>query len=347
MVMRAVGHGVVPVGVIALLSCLGPVRAGATTRPIARQQGAPIRLDAPATPRRLPAPPSPYPTRLRIWGAQRAPTPGPTRVYGRTTSGCIAGAVALPNRGEGFLRQRPWRHTAFGHPDLVDYVERLGEAAARADLGALAIGDMAQPRGGAFPRGHLSHQTGLDVDIAYPVRPASDGGRFPALTGPAGQHAAGPKADPRAVESLLRLAAADPRVDRIFVAADLKQLLCRTVASDRGFLAVLRPWQGHEAHFHVRLKCPQDSPECRPNEPLVTIPDTCEDLARGWKGARTRLAFAELVASESASYARDLPRACRLMPAAQSDGTPPITSPRPGRMPMASYQAPRTPRSLP
>jgi penicillin-insensitive murein endopeptidase len=116
------------------------------------------------------------------------------------------------------------------------------------------------------------------------------------------------------MEALLRLAAADERVDRIFVGAKIKRHLCRTAVGDRRFLEVLRPWLGHEQHFHVRLKCPANSPECRPNEPVSSIPDDCQAVSGWWKTAHVPAAFAEWRASERAAYARDLPEACHVLP---------------------------------
>jgi penicillin-insensitive murein endopeptidase len=247
----------------------------------------------------------------------------------------------------GFIRRRPWRRTAFGHPDLVDYIERLGEATRRAELGSLVVGDMALPRGGAFAHGHRSHQTGLDVDIAYQTLPENGSLRPIVTVGSSMERMPSLPRDPRLFETLLRLAAADARVDRIFVAAGIKQLLCRSVTGDRGFLAVLRPWQGHERHFHVRLKCPADSPDCHPNEPATAVPDSCEDLARGWKNASARTAFAEFFAAERASYVRDLPHACRLLPELPRDMALLPSRHALRRMSVAARRALRSPHASP
>src|SRR4051812_2998488 len=59
----------------------------------------------------------------------------------------------------------PPRH--YGHPDLIGFVGDLGRAAAAARLGTVAVGDMAQPRGGPMSSGHVSHQGGLDVDVWF------------------------------------------------------------------------------------------------------------------------------------------------------------------------------------
>jgi penicillin-insensitive murein endopeptidase len=316
-VMAGRAHGVVILATACALALGGMTRI-AHGRTCARHAAAapaspdwdmpPVTADTRATPFGLP-PASRKP--IAAWGAQQTPAPGPARVYGRTTSGCIAGAVALPDRGDGFVRQRPGARTGFGHPDLIAYVGRLGEAARAAGLGALRIGDLSLPRGGVYLHNHSSHQTGLDVDISFwglaQSRAAGPPRALPAS-------AASPTWAGRRIESLLRLAAADERVDRIFVGARIKERLCRTAAGDRSFLDVLRPWLGHEDHFHVRLKCPADSPGCHPNQPISSIPDDCEALSRWWKTANVPVAFARWQASERAAYARDLPPACQVLP---------------------------------
>ena len=30
----------------------------------------------------------------------------------------------------------------------------------------------------------------------------------------------------------------------------------------------LRPWFGHDAHFHIRLRCPDDGKQCSPQAPI-------------------------------------------------------------------------------
>jgi penicillin-insensitive murein endopeptidase len=279
---------------------------------------------------------TPFATQAAIWRVQRTPAPGPARVFGRTTSGCLAGAIALPVRGEGFVRRNPRRPTGFGHPDLVAYVKRLGEAARHAGLGGLLVGDMSLPRGGLYLQGHASHQTGLDVDIGF--RTSSDvaedhasGGSRPSPASTLVLPQAG-----RHLVTLLRLAAADERVDRIFVAAKIKRRLCRTVVGDRRFLEVLRPWTGHEHHFHVRLKCPVDSPGCRPNEPITSIPDDCEALLHWWRTANVASAFAEWRASERATYVRDLPSTCQMLAGPAERASPPeraLAAQRPTELP--------------
>jgi penicillin-insensitive murein endopeptidase len=66
---------------------------------------------------------------------------------------------------------------------------------------------------------------------------------------------------------LIRTAARDPDVERIFVNAAIKKALCREAGLDRDWLGKVRPWSGHDYHFHIRIFCPPDSPQCKPQPP--------------------------------------------------------------------------------
>jgi penicillin-insensitive murein endopeptidase len=201
------------------------------------------------------------------WASAAAPTPGPARVIGRHESACISGAVELPLQGPGFQAVDVSRRRYFGHPALVDFAVDLGRAVYTAGLGTMLVGDMAQPRGGPMSFGHVSHQGGLDVDIWFRL----DVGPLPVarrdgLAQPLVVDARTGQID-RALwtarqAELVRLAALDPRVSRVFVGAALKRDLCERVWPDRGWLRVVRPWPGHDDHLHVRLSCPADSPDC-------------------------------------------------------------------------------------
>jgi penicillin-insensitive murein endopeptidase len=64
--------------------------------------------------------------------------------------------------------------------------------------------------------------------------------------------------------AVIRAAAKDPQVARIFVNAAIKKALCRDAGSDRSWLGKVQPWWGHDFHFYVRFVCPSDSAECKP-----------------------------------------------------------------------------------
>ena len=67
--------------------------------------------------------------------------------------------------------------------------------------------------------------------------------------------------------ALIKTAAQDPQVQRIFVNPAIKKALCREAGTDRAWLSKVRPWWGHDYHFHVRIRCPADSPDCKAQDP--------------------------------------------------------------------------------
>ena len=86
--------------------------------------------------------------------------------------GCLQGGVPLPITGKTWQVMRLSRNRNWGHPELVKFLERFAPLAAKATgWHGILVGDMAQPRGGPLPFGHLSHQIGLDVDIWFMPMP--------------------------------------------------------------------------------------------------------------------------------------------------------------------------------
>jgi penicillin-insensitive murein endopeptidase len=77
---------------------------------------------------------------------------------------------------------------------------------------------------------------------------------------------------------LLQLAAGFEAVERIFVNPVIKQALCQQ-SLGAPWLRKLRPWWGHDAHFHVRLRCPTGDAECHVQEPLPSGDGCGADLA--------------------------------------------------------------------
>lgn len=219
------------------------------------------------------------------------PSPSPARVIGLPWAGCIAGAATLPWRRTGYEVLRPEEHRYFGDPATVRFVERLGRRAQAAGLPMFYVGDMAQPLGGPMPAQHVSHQSGVDVDIWLTLdtdsRLSIAARRTlepPPMVLP-DQSAIDPRLFGPGQVRLLRLAASDPAVDRIFVNPAIKLALCEGYGGagrgDQSWLHRIRPWYGHEAHFHVRLKCPADSPLCR-SQPPVPAGDGCEPAIFAW-----------------------------------------------------------------
>jgi penicillin-insensitive murein DD-endopeptidase len=228
------------------------------------------------------------------WSHASHPSPGGAEAIGSAARGCLAGAVMLPSEGPGYEAIRLSRGRYYGPPDTVDFVEGLGLRAAASGLPRVYVGDMAQPRGGPLPFGHASHQTGLDVDIWFNLAPktllvpaAREQVELPSMLLPS-WHAVDRKRFGSRQITLLHLAAADPRVDRIFVNPVIKAALCHAARpSDRAWLHRLRPWFGHDDHFHVRLRCPSDSPECEAQAPIPPG-DGCDATLASWVRGQRR-----------------------------------------------------------
>jgi penicillin-insensitive murein DD-endopeptidase len=210
----------------------------------------------------------------RVFGSESTPAPGPPEAIGSYERGCLEGGVELPADGPNWQVMRPSRHRAWGHPFLITLLERLAQKLpAEAGWPGLLVGDIAQPRGGPMLTGHGSHQIGLDADIWLTPMPsrrltAAERDEMPATDVVA--------ADGREVDEaawtpqhrhLLEAVARDPAVERIFVNPAIKRALCRETGSDRAWLAKIRPWWGHNYHFHMRLFCPAGQPECQPQAP--------------------------------------------------------------------------------
>jgi penicillin-insensitive murein endopeptidase len=225
------------------------------------------------------------------WSAVQHPTTGPTEAIGATANGCLAGAAKLPADGPGYEVIRLSRRRYYAHQETVDFVASLGGRAQAVGLPLFYVGDMAQPRGGPLPFGHASHQSGLDVDIWFTLdtKPGLTPAQREEPPLPSMIVANSERIDParfsRRQVTLLRLATDDPRVDRIFVNPIIKLALCHgfggATESGRDWLRRLRPWWGHDDHFHVRLSCPADSPSC---EPQAAIPqgDGCDAALEDW-----------------------------------------------------------------
>ena len=88
--------------------------------------------------------------------------------YGVTNDGWLHQGVALPDRGEGYVRARPGESTRYGLPRLIEVLERASAEVATQFPGGepLRIGDLSSPLGGAHYR-HASHRTGRDADIVF------------------------------------------------------------------------------------------------------------------------------------------------------------------------------------
>ena len=227
----------------------------------------------------------------QLFGAKRSASAQKPHAIGTYAKGCGAGLVQLPESGPTWQAMRLSRNRNWGHPALVQFVADLSATARQLGWPGLYIGDMSQPRGGPMTSGHSSHQIGLDADIWMlpPQRLNLSRGEREKISSVSVRTSDQTRVNGNWTAThyqLMRAAASDPRVDRIFVAAAVKVEMCRTArASDKAWLQKIRPLYGHNTHFHVRLKCPAGSSNCQTQTPSVA------ELSKGGDGCDESLTW--------------------------------------------------------
>lgn len=217
-----------------------------------------------------------------VFGAFRQSNGGPAGAFGGYSKGCATGNIQLPETGPTWQAMRLSRNRNWGHPQLVDFLIGLSQQATRYGWAGLYIGDMSQPMGGPMTSGHASHQIGLDADI-WMLPPSSlrltpsqrenlssqsvvaKNGIRPSPLWSASHHA------------IIRAAASDPRVARVFVDPVAKVAMCQSERGNRAYLRKIRPINAHDYHFHVRLSCPNQGCE---NQAAPPPGDGCEEAAQ-------------------------------------------------------------------
>jgi penicillin-insensitive murein endopeptidase len=248
--------------------------------------------------------------RMSPWAAVPGPTPGSAESIGVYHAGCLRGGQELPPDGRGYQAVRLKRGRHFGHPALVDFIEALGTELSAAGEPAVLVGDMGLPRGGPTLSSHASHQTGLDADLWYwrPGRRLSAREREAASARMMISKRRGKLVSPQFGDreiSLLRRVAEKPSVDRVLVNYRIKAELCRTRPGEE-WIRKIRPWNGHDHHFHVRLRCPAGDRLCQAG-PEIPAGNGCDDSLAWWMDPRIR-AMDRTIASEKEKP--QLPQEC-------------------------------------
>lgn len=224
----------------------------------------------------------------QLFGRQVTPAPLAARTIGFYSRGCLAGGQPLPVNGPAWQVMRLSRNRNWGHPALVGFLERFALKVPQVShWPGILVGDMSQPRGGPMLSGHASHQIGLDADIWLTPMPER------ALTAAEREEMMAVnvvRSDRLDVDparwtpdhlAVIKTAAQDRTVQRIFVNAAIKKALCREAGPDRSWLRKVRPYYGHDYHFHVRLACPEGEDACRAQDP-VPPGDGCDSSLDWW-----------------------------------------------------------------
>lgn len=211
----------------------------------------------------------------KIFGREKLPAVLPAEVHGFYSKGCFAGGIAIPINGPNWQAMRLSRNRRWGHPDLIKMVVKLSQDGKKVGWNGLLVGDLSQPRGGPMLTGHASHQIGLDADIWLTQMPdrrltRRERERLSATSvlarkanGRLSPNGVGPHFT-NATFGIIKTAAEYKQVERVLVHPAIKRELCRREIGDRTWLHKVRPYFGHHYHMHIRLSCPADSPNCRP-----------------------------------------------------------------------------------
>ena len=250
----------------------------------------------------------------KLFGVQKSAAAMSPQAFGSYAKGCLAGSQQLAADGSGWQAMRLSRNRNWGHPDLVDYIARLAQDVENLDgWPGLLVGDMAQPRGGPMLTGHKSHQIGLDVDIwlmpanghKYSLKEREN---VSAISVRKDNFTLNQKTWSPAHARLIKRAVSYPEVARVFVHPTIKQELCQWAGDDRGWLRKVRAWYGHHYHFHVRLKCPEGSTNCK-NQAPPPSGDGCGKELDWWLSADAYKPGPEKPKKPQLTLA-DLPTAC-------------------------------------
>ncbi|MGP0059489.1 MAG: penicillin-insensitive murein endopeptidase [Beijerinckiaceae bacterium] len=223
-----------------------------------------------------------------LFGRQSKPAPLAARTIGFYSRGCLAGGIALPVNGPDWQVMRVSRNRNWGHPALIAFLEGFALKVPHVShWPGILVGDMSQPRGGPMLTGHASHQIGLDADVWLTPMPrrelsASEREETSAVeVVRADRLDVDPNVWTQDHVAVIQAAAQDPAVQRIFVNAAIKRALCRDATGDRSWLAKVRPYWGHDYHFHIRLACPRGETACEGQDP-VPEGQGCDAAALAW-----------------------------------------------------------------
>lgn len=221
------------------------------------------------------------------WEKIKTPSQGDPEPVGTYAAGCLLGAKKLPPTGRGFAVMKLGRQRYFGHPQLIQFLTQMGAGMAANHWGNLLIGDMGRACGGPMISGHASHQIGLDVDLWYlfpkkiPNTSLRESMNSPSVVWKQ-KEKVNRKFWTKIHAQVLAFAAKKQSVDRIFVNPLIKAELCKKADLYKDWIWKIRPWWGHDDHFHVRLSCPQGAKNCQPQEALDRSNLGCDKKELAW-----------------------------------------------------------------
>lgn len=159
----------------------------------------------------------------------------------------------------------------YGTQEMMDILEAIGEKMHAMEKNKIFISRISAKHGGPLPPS-VSHQIGMDVDLGYPTYSGQVG--FPVVA----SNGVMKRSDYSSAKTLelfkfLMTQTVTP-IDRIFADQSIINHLCRAAreagkfsGSEKATYARLfenlQHVKGHGNHFHLRLRCVPNQPECR------------------------------------------------------------------------------------
>ena len=216
-----------------------------------------------------------------LFGRKTEPAKMAARSIGYYTHGCLAGGVALPINGPTWQVMRLSRNRNWGHPTMIKTLEHLAEESAVDRLARLP-----GRRHGAAARRPDDHRA-LEPSGRARCRRLADADAGPRADAPGARGDVGDQCRQRQMERRAagRLVGRNTSrstrcwrrsrgVERVLANPAIKKALCRDVKGDRSWLHKIRPVVGHNYHFHLRIVCPADSPDCKA-QPVPPTDEGC------------------------------------------------------------------------
>ena len=111
------------------------------------------------------------------WQKITHPVAGTPQSIGAFSNGCIVGAHELPLQSDTYQVMRTDQRRYFGHPDLILFIQRLGNQVHNLGLGTVLVGDMGMPAGGAGC-GHFPATAESALELRAIVKTAGAGFGF-------------------------------------------------------------------------------------------------------------------------------------------------------------------------
>ncbi len=195
----------------------------------------------------------------------------PTRSIGAPNKGRLQHGLPMPEGKYWELRDR--RTRTYGATNaigaMVTAFNRYGEAFGGA-VPPVSVGEISGPRGGrAHP--HSSHRSGRDVDLGYVLLPGTEGEQW--------KRANPENFDVEKNWALIKALVETGEVQTIFISSKLQRMLEPVARQDIGEAElgryfwrpgggpeqdpILRHWDGHRDHMHVRFRCEPGNSRCR------------------------------------------------------------------------------------